>query len=116
MSRSLVNDIKNNFGQPLASVHTNLSGGASLASPASGQHLRVFKVLCTAPIGMSSAQTIVLEDGFDTGVRHTFPVPVDGQSELNLGSRSLRFDTSVCLTGPDENVLVTVFYDSRKTL
>ena len=55
MSRANIHDIKNNFGQALASVNTNLSGAASLATPAAGNNLRVFKIRCVAPTDMVAA-------------------------------------------------------------
>lgn len=113
MSRANIHDLKNNFGQSLTPCHTNLSGGASMVSPGASAHLRVFKVVCEAPTDMSAAQTVQIQDGTSGDIMHTFSVPLLGQSVLDLGSRSLQFDTSVHLTGAEENVQVTIFYDER---
>lgn len=113
MSRANIHDIKNNFGQALVSVNTNLSGAASLATPAAGEHLRVFKILCVAPTDMVAAQTVQVTDSDTGAVLHTFAVPLLGESVLDLGSRFLQFDSSVSFTGAAENVHVTVMYDTR---
>ena len=113
MSLANVHDIKNNFGQALVSAHTNLSGSATLASPDSGASLRVFKIICVAPTNMAAAQDIVLINGDSGAIRHTFAVPLLGESVLDMGSRFLRFSNSVSFTGATENVHVTVLFDAR---
>lgn len=113
MSRANIHDIKNNFGQSLVATHTNLSGAASLATPAAGEHLRVFKIVCVAPTDMVAAQTVQVTDGDAGAVLHTFAVPLLGESILDVGSRFLQFSNSVSFTGATENVHVTVMYDTR---
>ncbi len=112
MSRANIHDIKNNFGQSLISVHTNLSGAATLAVPDAEHSLRVFKIICVAPTDMAAAQTVQITDGTGAAL-HTFAVPTSGESVLDLGSRFLTFADSVNFTGATENVHVTVMYDVR---
>ncbi len=112
MSRAQVHDIKNNFGQGLTPAHTGFSGGVSLVGPASGRHLRVFKIVMNGPADQASAVEIELQDG--TGaVMHTFPVAANGKSEVDFGSRHLRFNTAVRFTrgtGQDDLVFASVFF------
>lgn len=115
MSRSIVHDLKNNFGQGLTVAHTEFSGAVSLVGPATGNHLRIYKVSVDGPVGQGAAAEIEMQDG--TGaVLHTFPISTEGHSEIDLGSRFIKFDTAVRFTrGTAQNdaVFVSVFYQER---
>lgn len=112
MSRSQVHDIKNNFGQGLTPAHTGFSGGVSLVGPASGNHLRVYKIQINGPADQGSAAEIEVQDGSGS-IMHTFPVKASGEASVDFGSRYLRFDTAVRFTrgtAIDDLVFGSVFY------
>lgn len=112
MSRSIVHDLKNNFGQGLTTAHTSFSGSVSLAAPSAGFHLRVFKVAVDGPVGLGNAVEVQMNDDNGNSL-HVFPVAAQGHAEIDLGSRFLRFDSAIGFTratAQEDQVFVTVFY------
>jgi hypothetical protein len=73
----------------------------SLASPGSGNHLRLFKAIFSAPSGNSNTVGVELRDG--TALRSLLYVPPGGVRELGLDGRYLQFDTSIRVTRADND-------------
>lgn len=109
-SRTARLELKEFFGGPVQTYVSEFSGAASLVSPATGNTLRVFKIVLSAPSGNANTVGAEIRDGAD--LRALVYVPAGGVREVGLDGRHLAVTESLRLTRSDNDDLlaVTAFY------
>lgn len=92
-------ELKNFFGGPILTYASEFSGAASILTPDSGRHLRVYKVLASA--SGDNSDTIGVQVEVDGALKALLYVPAGGVRELAFDGRYLRVDTALEITRAD---------------
>jgi len=118
MSRSILHDIKNEFSEPFDVLFSDLASGgtvATLAAPASGNHLRVYRMTIHGPSTLSATHTCAVYDGA-TQIA-TLYLPAGGVREIDLLGRYWKVESHLQLDrlSAQEGVQVTTLYREKKS-
>lgn len=99
-------ELKDFFGGPVQTWASEFTGAMSLAAPSAGNHLRVFKIILSAPSGNANTVGAEIRDG--NTIKALLYVPAGGARELGLDGRYLQFSTAVRVTRADNNDMLAV--------
>lgn len=94
-ARAARNELKEFFGGPVSTWASSFSGSASLVAPDSGNHLRVYSVMVTAPSSNTDEVEVTVRDG--ASIRAHLFVPAGGVRYLKFDGRFLKVSTALRL-------------------
>lgn len=109
-ARAARHELKEFFGGPVQTWASAFSATASLVSPTTGQHLRVYSVELMAPGSNANEIEATVQDG--ATVRAHLYIPAGGIRKLRFDGRYLKVDTSLRVVhqGTVEQLAVNVHY------